>query len=330
MKLPFQFNRRTLLIVLMALSVVGCALPAGVSNYLRGRLDLILSPLADGGTYVTTTLRGRASSTLHWRPGSAEVARAFPDPDAAVEEVASFWRHRMELQRDLYAQDLIQRGLMKGFYERYADFPCELIPARVVASNAVPYEQGRTIQAAELPAGAMVTTRELYTGVDSPLPEKLAVLSTTGLVGQIASSEQFTARLRLVTDRGFKLPAQIVRDPSIERRVIVPGLGGGQSVPLTPANNAPIDVTIKGDGARGVVIDDVPFDHAVAPGDWILTRGHSLEMPGRVRIAQIKKVTIHKSNSLMRVVYAEPYVDLSTLRDAYIVRPLTPPTEGPR
>jgi hypothetical protein len=239
----------------------------------------------------------------------------------------------MHVQRDLYAQDLNRRNLLKGFYDRYADFPCELIPARVVASDAIPYERGRTIRAAELPARAMVTTRELYTGVDTPLPPGLAVLSTTGLVGQIELSGQFTARLRLLTDRGFKLKAQIIRDVAIERRIIVRGLGGDQSVPLTHANNAPIDdVTIRGDGANGVVIDDVPSDHAVAPGDWIVTRGHSLEMPARVLIAQVKKVTINKSNSLMRVVYAEPHVDLSTLRDAYIVKPLTlpPPERGTR
>jgi len=308
--------------MLMALSAVGCALP-GVSNYLRGRLDLILSPLADGGTYVTTTLRDRASTTLHWRPGTATTETR--NADAIAEEIASFWHYQMEQQRAYYEQELAQRGSVRGFRQWYPDFPCEVIPARVVASDALPYSQGRTIQAPSPPAGAMVTTRELFTGVDVPLPPKLAVLTTTGLVGQIASSSEFTARLRLVTDRTFKMQAQIWRDPAIERRVIFRGSGGEQSVPLTPANNVPIDVDIRGDGANGVIADDVPFDHAVQPGDWIITRGHSLEMPGRVRIAQVKKVTVHKANSLMRVVYAEPLADLSTLREAYIVVPLAMP-----
>ena len=313
--------------VLMALSVVGCALPAGVSNYLRGRLDLILSPLADGGTYVTTTLRGRANATLRWRPGEAETARAHENPDGWVEEITSYWHHQMERQREHYEQELRLHGSLRELHKGFPDFPCELIPARVVASDALPYEQGRTVRASSLPAGAMVTTRELFMAHAAPLPPKLAVFSTTGLVGQIASSAEFTARLRLVTDRGFKLQAQIWRNPAIERKVILRAAAGEQSVPLTPANNVPIDVTIKGDGANGVVIDDVPFDHAVLPGDWIVTRGNSLEMPGRVRIAQVKKVTPNKTNSLMRVVYAEPYVDLSTLREAYIVLPLTLPPE---
>ena len=323
MRLPFQFNRRTLLVVLMVLSAVCCALPAGVSNYLRGRLDLILSPLADGGTYVTTTLRGRANSTLRWRPGSADS----PQANEAVEEVTSYWHYQMEMLRDHYERELAQRGLIQGFHERHPDFPCELIPARVVAADALPYEQGRTVRGAELPAGAMVTTRELYTGVEEKLPPNLTVLSTAGLVGQIELSSEFTARLQLITDRSYKLKAQIWRDPAIERTIVVRGPGGDQSVPLTPANNTPIDVTIKGDGANGVT-DDVPFAHAVRPGDWIVTRGHSLEMPGRVRVAQVKTVTVHKTNPLMSVVYAEPYVDLSTLRDVYIVRPLTPPAGG--
>jgi len=328
MKLPFQLNRRTLLVVLMILSAASCVLPAGVSGYLRGRLDLILSPLADGGTVVTTTLRSRLDA-LHWRPGSDGQDSVSAE---SVEAIHSYWHHQMVRQQEHYERELADRGLSRGFSEQFVDFPCELIPARVVASDALPYEQGRTIRARELPAGAMVTTRELLIARAAPLPKNLAVLSSTALVGRITSPSEFTARLTLVTDRGFRLPAQIWRDPAIQRNVTLEVAGGAQSVPLTPANNAFIDVTIKGDGSNGVVIDDLPRSHMVLPGDWIVTRGGSLEMPDHVRIAQVKHVTVHKSNSLMRVVYAEPYVDLSALREVYIVHPLTlkPPEGGPR
>ncbi|MCL2701523.1 MAG: rod shape-determining protein MreC [Phycisphaerae bacterium] len=322
MRFPIQFTRRTLLIVLMILSAVACALPMGVSNYLRGRLDLILSPLADGGTVVTTTLRDRAN-TLRWRPGASDEAASMPTEDA------SQWHYLMVQQRAHYERRLHQLEQSQGFFDRYSDFPCELVPASVVASDALPYERGRTIRG-QAPAGAMVTTRELFVAHDTPLPPNLAVLATTGLVGQVVTSGEFTARLRLVTDRKFQLPAQIWRDPAIERKIIVRVAGSEQSVLLTAANNTFIDVKIKGDGANGLIVDDVPFDHVVQPGDWFVTRGHSLEMPGHVRIAQVKKVTVHKSNNLMRVVYAEPLVDLSALRDVYIVKPLSLPAEDSR
>jgi len=324
MRIPLKLNTGSLLIILLLLSAVSCALPQQFSNYLRSRLDLILSPLADGGTYMTTTVRSR-SQDLELRATAPVVPQSQVD---AKDQEISYLHSVLVMQRDYYERQLAELRDAKGFYGEYHDFPCELIPGRVVAADALPYEQGRTIRADKLSNGAFVTTRELITNRSKELPRDLSVLTSTGLVGQIASAGEFTARMRLLTDSNFKINCQIWRDPAVERKVLVKTPGGEQALPLTAANNSFIEARAKGDGKKGLVIDDVMDSYNVREGDWLVTRGSSLEMPGHVRIAQVKKVTVNRNNPLMRIVYAEPYVDLDTLRDVYIVLPLTVPPQG--
>jgi cell shape-determining protein MreC len=174
--------------------------------------------------------------------------------------------------------------------------------------------------------GDAVTTREIATNRSKALPPKLAVVNESSLVGRIVDSGAFTARLQLVTDRGFQISARI-------RRVIVPGRSrtvtiteGGlpRMTQLTPENNTPIDdVLAVGDGADMVMVPDVKAYYNVLPGDLLWASAEKEYLPVDIYIGKVEKVELNEKDSRRVTVYVRPYADVANVRDVFIISPLT-------
>ena len=149
-------------------------------------------------------------------------------------------------------------------------------------------------------------------------------MDTKALVGRIVSLGTATAELELVTDGGFQISAMIWRDPAMCRDIDT----AHRREPLTAQNNKYIPTTIRGDGRGGMIATDVFKGHNVLPGDWIGTDGRSRFMPDRVRIGRVTEVRPDPRNAGLVDPPDFAVADLGSLRDVYIVIPLSEPSAG--
>ncbi len=246
----------------------------------------------------------------------------------------------IELSR-AYQQYLRQDAVKQYLYGRMRDFPCELIAARVVGAESLPYGRTRALNvgaAAGATPGARVTTRRLltdraksihagYAGVawEKDLPRRRAAVASTVLAGMIDASGAFTARLMLVTDREFAIAADLFRviDPDNPRQVTVTREGVAALEPLTPANRDLIPVWARGDGRGGMIVEEVSRNDNVLPGDWLLTRRDDAFLPAGLPIAEVIEVLDDPEHAGFVTLRLRPLADLASLREVYVVVPLT-------
>jgi len=329
MKIRLRYTRKALLAVLLAASAVLALLGPGPSGWLRGVAQVVLAPLGDGGMYLTTAFESHASESAMRPISPAEAKRYQEEIRRLGGQVHGVTQEYLRAKRRL--EDV--QGI-RGLYGPIRDLPCELIPARVVGADSLPYGSTREINAGGADGagpGAMVTTRKLITDRSKALlPAKLRAITAVQrlhtvagsvLVGQLVATGRFTARLQLVTDRGFEMPARIRRiiDPADPRTIKT----ATASEKLTKRNNTPIDITVRGDGAGGLVVREVKADHNIRPGDWLVTNGGDDFLPVEVRIGTVVKVVDHSERPNWHVtVHAAPAVDLSAVRNVYIVLPV--------
>jgi cell shape-determining protein MreC len=173
----------------------------------------------------------------------------------------------------------------------------------------------------------LATQRLLLTDREKKLPENLAALSGSSLVGRVVETGAFTARLQLVTDAGFATRAHIGRiiDPQNPREV----QAGARILPLTERVNFPVEAYAHGDGAGGLVCDPIPAVHNIRPGDVLQTRGDEALLPTAVVIGRVSDVQNDPEHPGMVIVRAQPPADLASLRDVYVVVPrISQPAEG--
>lgn len=325
MKIRVRFTRKTLLAVLLTASLVVALLGPGPSARLRGWLQVFLVPLGDPGMYLATAFKSHAGKP-GMRPISPAEAERLHDENQRL-------RARIEgLAQELLRakQQVADVQAIRALYRPVRDLPCELIPARVVGGDSLPYGQTRQVNVGRrdgAEVGARVTTRDLVTDRSKALPEGLPAISAlrrlntvTGcaLVGRLVETGRYTARLQLVTDRGFETAARIRRviDEDHPRRIKT----AEASETLTAANNRLIDVTARGDGAGGLVVDDVSADHAIRPGDWLVTRDDDAALPVQILIGKVAEVADHpdRPHWLVRL-RIQPAANLPALRGVYLV-----------
>jgi len=329
------FSKRHLLAVLLSCSLAMSLAGSGVARPLRQATQFALAPLGDAPMYAATKLKARLSRQAAQRSSDELVNQLLVENDY-LRRLSDCWKARSEVLEG----QVQQLENFKKMYGPAANIGCELIPARVVGAGSLPYDRARVLGSGArqgIRPGDVVTTREVVTNRSKALPPKLAVVSEYSLVGRIADSGAFTARLQLVTDRGFQISARI-------RRVIVPGRprtvtitdnGLPRTTQLTPENpgtNTPIDdVLAVGDGGSMVVVPDVKAYYNVQPGDQLWASAKDEYLPVDIYIGKVEKVEPDRdAKDAHRVkVFVRPFADVADVRDVFIVSPLTMPAPKP-
>lgn len=314
-------SKQWVLAILLGGSVLTAFMGPAFSARLRSMASYALAPLGDGGMYLATALKEHTRDIGQRAVSPAEARRLREERDSLVAQVRELHRQQDILRRQI--------GEIQGIHRSYHpvdDAPYELVPARVVASDSLPYGDTRLLNVgrrSDVRGGDVVTT--VVTDRAKALPPRLAAITGSLLVGRLRETSAFTARLELVTDRAFKSPAYLVRDPARPRQIIVTE-GDAQSAPLTEANNLPIWCPeIQGDGEGGILIRSVKKYHNIQPGDWVETTGLG-HPPFRIRIAKVTDVQEDPTHRGLFVnVRAQPLADLGSLREVYVVVPMGDP-----
>ena len=323
------FSKSHLLAILLLCSLAMSFAGSWVSDPLRRATQFVLAPLGDAPMYAATRIEAR----LH-----RQAAPRLSDADAEQLQAENRYLRRLsdhwQAQSEAFERQAQRLANFQRMYGPTVDLSCELIPAHVVGAGSLPYDRTRELSGGlrqGIRSGAAVTVREIATNRSKALPPKLAVVNESSLVGRIVDSGAFTARLQLVTDRGFQVSARI-------RRVIVPGRSrtvtiteGGlpRTTQLTPENNTPIDdVLAVGDGANMVVVPDVKAYYKVEAGDLLWASAEKEYLPVDIYIGKVEKVELNEKDSRRVTVYVRPYADVANVRDVFIISPLT--TQAPK
>jgi len=305
---------------LLAAAAVLALLGPGFSAHLRSLTSYVLAPLGDTGMYLATSIESRVGRLGRRAVSPAEVRRLL----AANEELKA----RLNAVEGELARLIRRRRTMRALYGAIPYAQWELIPALVVGRDSLSYGQTRLLNVGRSDGaalGAGVTTRRLLTDRSKRLPQNVATISATALVGRVMDAGRFTARLQTVTDPAFEVPAKIRRviDPSNPRKITVTVGGAGLQV-LTPANNVRIPVLARGDGRGGLIVRDVNAYHNIRPGDLLVTAGDDAFLPVQVRIGKVVEVIDDpRRRGLFVSLRVAPSANLSTLREVYIVVPAT-------
>jgi len=328
MRLRARLTKQRLLAILICASVAMTALGPSVSGEVRTWFHWALAPLGDAGLYVTTTVKGHVGRGT--RISEEDLLALRRERDALEGAVIELRRQRDALRRWYADISTIYRSIPPE------DFKCELIPARVVGRESLPYVASGMLNAGSVRGveeGAMVTTRNVLTDRAKALaPRPFSALATTSgtgrlattcLVGRVEKTWAFGATLRLITDRGFEINALIYRiiDDEHPRMIRVLEPARAREERLTDANNAGVPAFARGDGGR--LVAQVPANHNVQPGDMLATKRDEF-LPGGVVIGAIEKVVPDADHPGFQIVYVEPRSDLETLRHVYVVVPTWP------
>jgi cell shape-determining protein MreC len=317
-----MISRRAVLTVLLLAATASTFAGSGVSNWLRSRVSYVLAPLGDGAMYVATSAQDHASSRTG-RAISPARAKQLEEQNIALRgQVLAFYAERQRLLRQMADIQNIRGQL----YNPSPDIPYELIPAHVVAADSLPYGRTRLVDrgvSSGVASGQRVTTVvDLQTDRANALPENLAALSGSALVGRIRETSAFTARLVLLTDRDFRSPCLIYRDTRNRRNIVITESGNAAEVPLTAANNRPVACEVRGVGESTVLVENVKALHNILPGDWVFT-DHESQPPLGIRIGQVTEVIPQQDHRGLFVnLRVKPHADLDVLRDVYIVLPM--------
>jgi cell shape-determining protein MreC len=305
----------------MAAALVLSLLGARASNHVRGAVLWAFTAPGDGVTAVADWVRTKVGLAGEEGLGAEEARRLEKENDDLREAALLLEEQIASLRKELSGRNAVLRAM------RGRGFACNLISARVVLTDSLPYGSTRQINvgtARGVQAGARATTRRLWTDRAKALPAGLAALSTEALVGRIDKAWAYGARLRLVTDEAFQMRALVLRRLRTPRKIQVMRPGDAGWKPLDRINNLPIEVWIRGDGA-GIAIRDVPAGHNVLPGDRVVTRADESFLPYKIRIGKVVEVREQPDRGGFTTLRVRPAADLDSLRNVYVVYSLSRP-----
>lgn len=208
----------------------------------------------------------------------------------------------------------------------------------MVGRDSLPYSSTQIVNIGSSDGGKCgnrVTTRELLIQRSGALPPNRAVITESSLVGILTETDEFTARMQLITDRRFSIAVLVRRvvDPRRPRRITVM-TDSGLSEEILTAVHDDVEAKARGDGTDGMTISHVKAYHNVRAGDGVSTRHSDGLVGAEIPIGTVTRVEQDsKKPGLFVTLYVKPHADLAALRDVYIIEPpaLSPPRrEGKR
>ena len=315
-------TRQHVLAALIVLSVITSLLGQTAAQAMRNMIQSILAPLGDAGMYITATMKNNfaASGKGGLTPQGAEALEA---ENKYLLGVSAYWKREAERNE----QNLKEVLKFQDAYGPLKDLPCGLVPARVVGEGGLPYDMTRRLNvgtAGKVEAGSVV----LLTDRSKALPDGLAVVTSSAMVGKIVAAGAFTAQMQLVTDPQFKSAARIYRllDPNKPRAVRNTTEGTASVQTLTERNNPPVNCWAEGCG-DGLVIKDVWRYESVQAGDLVVTNDRDY-LPVEVRIGRVSEVKSDPMHPDRDIIKVKPDAELAALRDVMVVLPIRPIGEG--
>ena len=317
-----RYSKRRLFIALVVLSMAAAVFGRGLTSYLRQAAQIAIAPAGDLGMYVVTSLKAGAGDRQSRGLSSAEIHQIIEDNRQLRAQLIEEEESHRQAERRLAADLENIQAIRRSFHPR-EDIPYELMPARVVAMDSLPYRQGRVVNVGTsggVVRGAPAVSRLLMTDRSKEMPPRLAVLTASALVGRLESAGPFTARLQLVTDSNFAVRARVRRqiDPDHPRQVRVLLRGAAGIETLTERNNLPVGVLACGDGARGLTAD-APAHENVLPGDWLVTADDDPYLRTEIRIGVVTEVNARPDDPGSVTLRVRPFEDLASLRHVYIL-----------
>lgn len=294
------------------------------SARLREAGQMALAPLGDGGMYIETALKSGAK-----RGGNAREQSLAAENERLLTQLADAQRRLIE-RDDLWQRQVEEiQHIRHSAFGPLADMPFELIPARVIGRDSLPYWQSAILAAREAKPGSAVTVRMLQTDLSKRLPDQLAVIMDSVLVGRIVKAGAFTAEMQLLTDRSFDIHGQIERVVEANNPRQIRNLSSGTAAleMLSVRNNVPIPVVAWGDGVGGLTVQNLPDYHNVRVGDWLMTRRDDPYLRSEIQVGRVSEVKPNPTEQGFVNVRISPMADLATVRDVYIV--LLPPETLP-
>lgn len=309
-----RVSKRSVLVFLLLLSVVTTLLGPRASQYLRRPAIAVLSPAGDCGMLLDSWAMGKAHKMAAPDISAEEGRRLREENEELLNRLQSV---SAELARQKQKQLEIQH-LRELLWGPTSDIPCDLIPARVILGDSLPFGSTRVINAGSMSVGLPVTTRRLATDRSEPLPQrlsalslpdKLQALSAAFLVGRLTETGPFAARVQLVTDRDFSARCRIVHRPS----------GGANTALAAQASGV---YTARGDGGGMITVADPPVKSTenVAKGDLLVTCEDESLLPARVLIGEVVEVNPARQAGFVNL-KVQPSADLDALREVFVVAP---------
>ncbi len=317
---------------LLALSVVSCfALPRGPDRP-RELLAPLLAPISHSGLYVCDAIGRNIGDLLHDDCDTQtvrEILRANgPLRDHLLAEMDRSTRRRLAVCEQMIADQQQQLNAVRRTRGMLGEtFPCKLLPATVIGEGATVWDDAALLRTSSRPTpGAPVTTRGLLINRPTAIPENVAALSESALVGRIVSSGAWTAHLQLITDPDFSARGLVVRlfYPDRQRLITVEQPEGERTLmvrrPLQRSDE-PIPVSLFG-RRHDLVTAAVPARHGIEPGDWVITSGRDGFLPMNIRIGTVRTVEPVADSPKHVRLRIDPEADLEDLRRVTIVQPL--------
>ena len=332
MQFGFSLSKKKVLIVMMATAVITSALGPLVSDLLRMPAVCAMAPVSDFVKASTSAFKSAmaareepvmsASEAVRLRK---ELAQWKSEAWARARGELKYWKayRRVQKMQDKYGPSL-QR--------------CELIPARVILGEALPYGQSITMSQGTIHGverGMRVI--DVLTDRSKALPasDKMRVVTNlmplsekpifgSALVGWVEAAGSFTARVRLITDKRFAITALVVRKiNTIKPRIVtVDTPQGPTEQPLNRMNNKPIVIQLSGDGERGMITGEVARERNILPGDIVKTTGLTAKLPVDLRIGRIVSVERSVQNPNFVTAKVVPITELGARQNVFIVRSL--------
>jgi len=341
MQFGFRLSKKRVLVAMLLVVAATSLLGSVVSDMLRMPATCALAPVSDYIKASTSAFKSAMANREEPAISAAEAARLRKEVDQ--------WRSEAQARSwgeihwwDKYRRVQNTRNAYGASLKR-----CELIPARVILGDALPYGQSQTVAKGTIHGvekGMRVI--DVLTDRSKALPADDKMRAITGfspvagkpiagsvLVGWVEAAGSFTARVRLVTDKRFAIDAWLQRkiDPARPRKVTVTTPEGPTERILTRQDNRLIKVNLSGDGESGLVTDAIPKAHNIRAGDWLWTIGRSAKLPLRLRIGEVVSVAQSAKNPNFVITRVTPAAQLGALRDIFIVRSLVsqlPPSQG--
>ncbi|HNQ22379.1 MAG TPA: rod shape-determining protein MreC [Phycisphaerae bacterium] len=298
---------RTILISLLALSLLGLLLPRSWTAPLMSLVQ-VLAPFQAATQAVADGAQARTAGDTP-PPTAEEHQQLRQQAEALRHQVAALSAHAVALEEE---NALLTAVRLRGEGGSALGARGRLIPARVIAQDVVAWRSSRLIDAGTLRGvqpGAIVTSRafDINQGEEIGLRPGLAVLLAETLVGTVEKTGTHTARVRLLSDI------------TSARRVRI-----GRFVEDRFALVEPVFWLI-GTGRGRMELRDVDRrlvqDGLVAIGDIVLSDPTDEMLPAALTIGKITMVEPDRGNPLLRVLTVEPVVPETQLQRVYVYDP---------
>jgi cell shape-determining protein MreC len=329
MRVQVILNKQRVLVIMVLFSAALIAMGERVGSYVRTPAQLLVAPVGEATMYVVAGIKSHAGQSD--RPLTRDEAKVLAQQQLAL---ANIMQVQLEEYRQL-RQDMerFNTVTISPLFGPVRNVTVSLVPARVLAEDSLPYGASLVVRPGRK-AGAekgqgVVAVRQLVTDRQKAITDTLPVLippqdfvsegaqrlSEAVLVGRLGRTSAFSAQMHLVIDRQFKTVACVRRmiNEVPPRRVMVEG----HEESLTSGNNAMILVTAQGNGVE--LEAQVAAEHNVRKDDWLVLPVDRSYWPAEVLIGMVSRV--EGSTTGFHKVYVRPAVDLSSLRNVYILVP---------